>query len=197
LSEADETLVARSQQGNRAAFEELVRRTARLVFSRIYLETGDTNRTEDLSQETYLIAWRSIRQVSEAKGFRLWLMSVAHSVVVDAVRREARKKRSGARADGEALMRVASGGEGPAEAAEKREERERALAVLRGLPEEYRMPLMMRYIAGYAYTTIERELGLSNGSLRGMLSRGMGMLREEMTKRGGGMTNDEARMTNQ
>jgi len=191
LSEADETLVARSQQGNRAAFEELVRRTARLVFSRIYLETGDTNRTEDLSQETYLIAWRSIRQVSEAKGFRLWLMSVAHSVVVDAVRREARKKRSGARADGEALMRVASGGEGPAEAAEKREERERVLAVLRGLPEEYRMPLMMRYIAGYAYTTIERELGVSNGSLRGMLSRGMGMLREEMTKRGGGMTKHE------
>ena len=191
MSEADETLVARSQQGNRAAFEELVRRTARLVFSRIYLETGDTNRTEDLSQETYLIAWRSIRQVSEAKGFRLWLMSVAHSVVVDAVRREARKKRSGARADGEALMRVAAGGEGPAEAAEKREERERALAVLRGLPEEYRMPLMMRYIAGYAYTTIERELGLSNGSLRGMLSRGMGMLREEMTKRGGGMTKHE------
>ena len=184
MSEADETLVARSQQGNRAAFEELVRRTARLVFSRIYLETGDTNRTEDLSQETYLIAWRSIRQVSEAKGFRLWLMSVAHSVVVDAVRRDARKKRSGARADGEALMRVAAGGEGPAEAAEKREERERALSVLRGLPEEYRMPLMMRYIAGYAYTTIERELGLSNGSLRGMLSRGMGMLREEMVRGG-------------
>ena len=45
--------------------EELVRRTARLLFSRLYLETGASHRAEDLVQETYLVAWRSVAQVTE------------------------------------------------------------------------------------------------------------------------------------
>src|SRR4051794_27942457 len=81
-------LVARSQSGDRRAFEEVVRRTARLLYSRLYLEARDPHKTEDLVQETYLVAWRSIRQVTEPAGFRSWLLSVAHSVVVDAGRRE-------------------------------------------------------------------------------------------------------------
>src|SRR3954469_3443539 len=81
--------------GDRASFEELVRRTARLVFSRVFLEVGDVHRSEDLVQETFLVAWRSIRQVSAPGGFRSWLFTIAHSVVVDAARRESRKKRGG------------------------------------------------------------------------------------------------------
>ena len=88
MSESDEALVRKSMIGDRASFEELVRRTARLVFSRVFLEVGDVHRAEDLVQETFLIAWRSIRQVSEPSGFRSWLFTIAHSVVVDAARRE-------------------------------------------------------------------------------------------------------------
>src|SRR5689334_12026605 len=58
VSDSDEALVIRSRGGDRAAFEELVRRTARLVYARAYLETGDVHRAEDLVQETFLIAWR-------------------------------------------------------------------------------------------------------------------------------------------
>src|SRR5947208_15819204 len=81
--------------GDRASFEELVRRTARLVFSRVFLEVGDVHRAEDLVQETFLIAWKSIRQVSEPAGFRSWLFTIGHSVVIDAARHETRKKRGG------------------------------------------------------------------------------------------------------
>ena len=77
MNESDETLVRRSQGLDLAAFEELVRRTARMVFARLYLETGDMHRAEDLSQETYLIAWRSIQQVQDPGGFRAWLMTIA------------------------------------------------------------------------------------------------------------------------
>jgi len=73
----------------------------------------------------------------------------------------------------------------PALAAEKSEERENVLSVLRSLPEEYRMPLMLRYIGGADYQTIGQQLGLSNGSLRGMLSRGLSMLRSRLTKTAG------------
>ena len=54
------------------------------------------------------------------------------------------------------------------------------LGMLRRLPEEYSVPITLRYIAGADYDTISRQLGLSNGSLRGLLNRGMNRLREMM-----------------
>src|SRR5688572_24500025 len=92
----DELLVRRSQAGERAAFEQLVRRTARLVYARVYLDTADRHRAEDLVQETFLIAWRRIGQVTEPAGFRTWLLTVARTVAADARRHDARKKRRAA-----------------------------------------------------------------------------------------------------
>ena len=48
MSETDTALVVRARAGDRAAFEELVRRTSRLVFARLYLDSGRVDRVEDL-----------------------------------------------------------------------------------------------------------------------------------------------------
>jgi len=183
VAATERDLVLQSQRGDRLAFEELVRRTARLLFARAYLETGERHRAEDLVQETLLTAWRSIRQVTDPAGFRPWLMSILHTATIDAARRASRKKRGGAdrhAADGDAILRLADHGPTPSESAETTEQRERTLAVLRGLPSEYRQVLMLRYIAGADYDTISRQLALTNGSLRGLLHRGMAMLRAEL-----------------
>ena len=177
MNETDEALVLRSQKGDRPAFEEIVRRTARLVFSRLYLEAGDVHKAEDLVQETFMIAWRSIRQVTDPAGLRPWLFTIAHSVVVDHARREARKKRAGRHEDAQTLHLVADRAAAPDEAAQQKESRQQVLSLLRSLPEEYRLPLTLRYIGGADYETIGRQLGLSNGSLRGLLNRGMARLR--------------------
>jgi RNA polymerase sigma-70 factor, ECF subfamily len=181
----DVFLVVRSQNGDRGAFEQLVRRTSRLVYSRIYLDTGgDAHRTEDLVQETFLTAWRSLGQVTEPNGFRTWLLSVARSVTLDAIRHESRKKRASSRrrdlADAAAQLRDAA--DTPPEAAERAESRQRVREMLAALPQEYAMPLTLRYIGGADYDTIGRQLGLSNGSLRGLLNRGMNKLREMMQR---------------
>src|SRR5690349_15277892 len=82
LTPRDEALEAllgtRSQAGDRPAFEQLVRRTARVPFARLYLQTGSAHAAEDLAQETFLVAWRSVRQVTDPRGFRTWLLSIAH-----------------------------------------------------------------------------------------------------------------------
>ena len=62
---------------------------------------------------------------------------------------------------------------GPGEVAATKEMRQKVLAVLRSLPEEYRLPLTLRYLAGADIQTIELEMGLTNGSLRGLLHRGL------------------------
>jgi RNA polymerase sigma-70 factor (ECF subfamily) len=94
MTDAEEKLVRSARDGDRAAFEELVRRTSRLVFARLYLETGDTHRAEDLLQETLLQAFRSLKDLSEIRGFRPWLLKIAQNIAIDAARRDLRQKRA-------------------------------------------------------------------------------------------------------
>src|SRR5713101_9080933 len=93
MPDPEEALVRRAQSGDRAAFEELVRRTSRLVFARLYLETGNTHQAEDLLQETLLTAYRSFGQLTEPAKFRAWLLRIAQNQAIDAARREQRHKR--------------------------------------------------------------------------------------------------------
>jgi RNA polymerase sigma-70 factor (ECF subfamily) len=181
MSESDEALVVKAQGGDRAAFEELVRRTSRLVFARLYLETGDTHRAEDLLQETWLRAYRGLRGLNFPGKLRPWLLTLAQNVFHDDARGATRHKRAAPpRAGPDALAKQPGPSLPPEEEAAQAELRGRVLAVLRSLPEEYRLPLTLRYIAGADYETIETQLGLSNGSLRGLLHRGLKMLRARL-----------------
>lgn len=174
MSEAEETLVVKARGGDRAAFEEMVRRTSRLTYARLYLETGDGHEAEDLTQETFMRAFRSLQNLTDPKGFRSWLHSIATNVLVDSARHRSRKKRSGV------LPASSDGASHPSETLERRESLQKVLSILRSLPEDYREPLTLRYLCGLDYHTIGLQLGLSNGSLRGLLNRGLETLRNEL-----------------
>lgn len=186
MSETDTALVLRAREGDRAAFEELVRRTSRLVFARLYLDTGRADLADDLLQETFLLAFRSLRSLAKPDGFRQWLLAIAHNVLIDDARRQARQKRAAPAAD-IPVAAVLANGETPDQAVERAETRQRVLAVLRSLPEEYRLPLTLRYLTGADYESIGEQLGLTNGSLRGLLHRGLRMLRDRLPRDLAGM----------
>jgi RNA polymerase sigma-70 factor (ECF subfamily) len=173
-------LADRARRGEADAFEELVRRTSRMVFARCALEMGDAQRAEDLTQETFLAAWRAIRSLKEADGFRAWLLRIAQNACIDSRRREARLRRtppgsaSSEVLDGVAVAQDASLAQG--------ESRDRALAILRSLPEEYRLPLTLRYLGGADFESIRLQMGISPGSLRDLLNRGLQLLRSELKR---------------
>jgi RNA polymerase sigma-70 factor (ECF subfamily) len=173
--EADAALAGRARDGDRAAFEELVRRCSRMVYARLYLETGDGHWSEDLVQETFIRAFRAIRDLANLEGFRSWLGSIAQSVLVDAFRRRGAKRRAEPpRAPQEVLEGVAA----PDQA--ESETREKVRGLLNSLPDEYRMPLTLRYLDGADYDSIQNQLGLTPGALRGLLHRGLQQLRRGM-----------------
>src|SRR5438067_4513068 len=94
MTDAEATLVRRAQNGDRVAFEELIRLTSRLVFARLYLETGDSHRAEDLLQETWLRAYRSLGRLSSPGSLRTWLLTIAQNVLADDAKGAARQKRA-------------------------------------------------------------------------------------------------------
>lgn len=181
MIDSEQTLVERAQRGDNAAFEEIVRRCSRLVFARIYLETGDTHQSEDLLQETLLIAFRTISQLTQPDKFRSWLLRIAQNVAIDAGRRRTVQKRALER-EASKLRVVGHLAPPPDEEVEQEELRQKVLSILRSMPEEYRLPLTLRYLVGADYETIQMQMGLTNGSLRGLLHRGMARMRAELQK---------------
>jgi RNA polymerase sigma-70 factor (ECF subfamily) len=180
MGELDVALVVRARGGDRAAFEELVRRTSRLVYARLYLDTGDSHLAEDLLQETMMRAFRSLRYLEKAEGFRSWLLTIAQNVLTDSLRSKARRARTEPLTDNPSADSLPGIELIPEEKAERAEMRQKVLAVLRSLPEDYRLPLTLRYIVGADYETISEQLGLTNGSLRGLLHRGLKLLRDRL-----------------
>ncbi|HLY09447.1 MAG TPA: sigma-70 family RNA polymerase sigma factor, partial [Planctomycetota bacterium] len=168
-------LVRRAGEGDRAAFEELVRRTSRMVYARLYLDTGDAHAAEDLVQETYLRAFRSMHQLTDPRGFRAWLTTIGQSALIDAARRAGAIRRSPPPRAPQEALEGAPAPEG--EEAGRAETRDKVRTILQSLPEEYRLPLTLRYIDGADYESIQMQLGLSPGSLRGLLYRGLQLLR--------------------
>lgn len=176
--ETEEGLVRRARDGDRGAFEELVRRTTRLVYAKLYLETGDPVQAEDLVQETYLRAFRSVHRVTEPAGFRAWLLTIAQSAAIDAWRRGGKRRRETVVLQNEQVL---EGTPAPQEEENgKREQLDKVRSILQSLPENYRLPLTLRYLDGQDYESITMQLGLSNGSLRGLLHRGLQLLKEGM-----------------
>src|SRR5205809_1129035 len=118
MTDSDEALVRGAQGGDRSAFEEMVRRTSRLVYSRLF-------------QETLLSAFRSLGELADPKGFRPWLLKIAQNVVLDAARYESRKKRAGpARGDAAVLHTLADKQPSPEDQVARQELRGQVLAIL-------------------------------------------------------------------
>jgi RNA polymerase sigma-70 factor (ECF subfamily) len=179
VNSTDDDLVSLAMAGNRPAFDVLVRHTSRLVWAHHILRTRDRALAEDLTQETYLRAWRAIRSLSDASLFRSWLLTIAESVRLDDIKHRTRRKRAAPTAMDEPAD-VPSGDPTPSEQAERAELSNQALEALFSLPSQYQQPLALRYLAGADYAEISKQLALTNGSLRGLLHRGLEMLRERL-----------------
>jgi RNA polymerase sigma-70 factor, ECF subfamily len=180
MSEADKTLVIRARGGDRSAFEELIRRTSRLLFARFYLETGCPNRAEDLIQETFLLAFRSLRQLTDPAAFRAWLLTLARNVRIDEVRKATRLKRLAPTTTENFLGELPDLSPPPDETAVREEMRVQVLEVLRTLPEEYRLPITLRYIVGLESNAIAEHLGVTTSAVRSLLYRGLKVLRKRL-----------------
>src|ERR1043165_617410 len=181
MHDQDYILLVRAQRGEGSAFEELVRRTSRLVYARVYLDLGDAHQAEDVTQDTMLTAFSTLHQLTQLEKFRGWLLRIAQNAVLNAIRHDNRKKRT---PDPEILKlrHDARAAASPEEQIEQEELRQQLLAALRTMPEEYRVPLTLRYLVGADYDAIQTQMGISKGAVRGLLHRGIQRLRAEMQK---------------
>lgn len=170
-------LTAKALAGDSEAFESLIRVYARLVYAQTFMVLGDHGETEDAVQETFVRAYRFRVQLRDPRLFTFWLLSIARNVARDALRKRPRAALVAAeQARGVPDRRCRS----PLRHAEATDDMQRLGVALADLPARYRLALNLRYVEGLDHRTIERKMNISNGALRGVLVRGLRMLRREL-----------------
>jgi RNA polymerase sigma-70 factor, ECF subfamily len=88
----DAQLLARIRNGALDDFAELVRRHQSQVYAILYRYERDHQKLEDLAQETFLKAWRSLASFDGRAPFQHWLSKIAVRVALDHLRRERRRR---------------------------------------------------------------------------------------------------------
>src|SRR5271154_5312312 len=87
LDENDVELVSASRQGDRQAFGRIVRKYQGMISGLIYAICGDVQRSEDLAQDTFLSAWKSLSGLREPAKLPAWLCQIARHRAQDALRK--------------------------------------------------------------------------------------------------------------
>ena len=188
----DPELAASALAGSEDAFRELVRRFERPVYTLIVRMVQDPMLAEDLAQEAFVKAYRSLRTYDASRKLSSWLFKIAHNTAIDHLRRHAPEtvslespQEDDSRGGLAAVLSDASV-EDPAAAAERRDmarSLERAVSRLRP---EYREAVVLFYIEGATYQEICEVTGLPLGTVKTNLHRARKELAREMAALGWG-----------
>jgi RNA polymerase sigma-70 factor, ECF subfamily len=154
--------------GEEAAFTLLVREHGRVVFGVVLRRVGDRTAAEDLTQETFLRAWRARGGYrGEAAGARGWLCAIAANVARDHMR--ARRRRP---VEEEAVYSdIPSVTEDPVASAEAAQSLEQLRAALERLPASHREMFLLRERDGLSYKEIAGVMRCPIGSVMSGLAR--------------------------
>ncbi len=174
---ADGELVAACLAGDRQAFGRLVRRYQGMICGLIYAYCGDLHRSEDLAQETFVAAWKSLSTLREPKKLAPWLCQIARRRALDELRDGVREQTTLNRL-GE--MRPARDSVAPDEEALSAEERELLWKMLSGLAQPYRETMVLFYRQGQSAAAVAEAMETTEAAVRERLVRGRRMLREQV-----------------
>jgi RNA polymerase sigma-70 factor, ECF subfamily len=166
----DAQLVDAARDGDRAAFGLLYQRYARVVHG-ILLARVPPGEAEDLTQDVFLAAMRRLPTLRDPAAFPGWLAAIARNRSNDYYRRSPRHEELT-----EVVANEARDDRPPAEA-------HAALAAIRSLPDAYRETLILRLVEGLTGPEIAERTGLTHGSVRVNLYRGMQMLKSKLEGR--------------
>ena len=172
----DAELVTAARDGDRAAFGELYDRYTRMVHGMLLARVppGDV---DDLVHDVFLLALRRLPALRDTAAFGGWLAAIARNRAYDYHRRAKGDYAERARDMTEDAVEETQGSTGPGAS---RTEALGVLAAIRALPEAYRETLILRLVEGMTGPEIAARTGLTPGSVRVNLCRGMQQLRERL-----------------
>ena len=161
-----------------ADFTELYRTHLRDVYSYAYYRIGNHHDAEDLTEQTFLQAYRHFERAqreSDGRPLRPWLIRIAHNLAANYYRDRSRKPQTNLEDAG-----VLPTFHDTEDLVEGREELQQVLAGVARLPEDRRDALIMRFALDMDNREIARALGRSDGATKVLIHRAIRQLEEDL-----------------
>jgi RNA polymerase sigma-70 factor (ECF subfamily) len=171
----DERLVSRARKGDALAFDQLVGRHTSRLYGLVYHMTGNHEDTNDLLQEVWTKAFRSLAGFRGASRFTTWIHSIAVNMTINFLKRRSRRQTVSLDASTEeggahdALENLLVSPHTPRTQAGIAELQRRLSEALSRLSAEHKAVVTMFDIQGMAHAEIGRILGVSEGTVRSRL----------------------------
>jgi RNA polymerase sigma-70 factor, ECF subfamily len=159
-------------------FTELYQAHLRDVYSYSYYRVGNHHDAEDLTEQTFLQAYRHFERAqreSNGRPLRPWLIRIAHNLAANYYRDRSRKPQT--QLEDAAIV---SEPHATDELVEQREELEEVLAGVANLPDDRREALIMRFALDMDNREIARALGRTEGATKVLIHRAIRQLEESL-----------------
>lgn len=176
----DAEMVRRAKTGELSAFEELVTRYERRVYSLAYRILANQHDAEDVTQQAFLSALEHLPDFREESSFYTWLMRIASHAGLKIIR-----KRQGLPTESLEIPHpefIATWKESPARLAQQNETGQLIEAALAELDEKHRLVFLLRDVEGLTVKETAEATGLTEANVKVRLLRARLQLRERLTQ---------------
>ncbi len=180
MSEADDRLVQKAQQGSPEAIASIYDSNYSAVYRYIYFRLGDQDCAEDLASEVFV---RMVEQIKyyqvRGKPIIAWLYTIAHNLVVDYFHKQSRVNTMLQKQGSDEIDK-----EHPALVAERNQEEEFIKKVIANLTEKQRQFIMLRFFEGYELAEIANLMGQNERAIRSLQHRALAALNKSIKNQG-------------
>lgn len=176
-------LIRSAQKGDLDSFNRLVLAYQELVYNQAYRVMGEYSAAEDATQEAFISAYRNLRSY-RGGSFRAWLLRIVTNACYDELRRRKRRPSTPLEpldADNEVIESpywMVDTGASPEEVSEQVELNQAIQHCLQGLPEDFRLAVILVDMQGFDYQEAAEAMGKPVGTVKSRLSRARMRLRE-------------------
>ena len=174
VQQSEDYLVQQAIQRDRAAFAALYERCVDQVYRHVYYKVSSHADAEDITQEAFVKAWKSIDKYKNTRApFVTWIIVIANNLVIDHYRRQRKVVIT------DEIYEIDPHNQIPDPAREAEVKFDNAIikkAVLK-LKGDKQKVIMMHFIDGLTYEEISRALNKSEGAIRVIQYRALGELK--------------------
>src|SRR5262249_7374469 len=175
-------------KNDRKEFDRLVQRCHRQAYNIAYRLTGNPADAEDLTQESFLRAYRFFDRYNRDMPFENWLYRIMSRVFIDELRKKPKFKtqsldqplNTGNIGDSEVILEIPDFLSDPEQMLLSEALEEHLQQALNALPEEFRVAVILADIEGLSYEEIAETMNCSLGTVRSRLHRGRKLLRQRL-----------------
>jgi RNA polymerase sigma-70 factor (ECF subfamily) len=172
----EESLVRRAKQHDQAALAQLYEENFDRIYRYIVLKIGDRIEAEDMTQQVFLNALKSISSFKwKGMPFSAWLFRIAHNQVVDYYRKKSK------RATVPLEDSLAAGGSDPEQVAEQKVEMEQLAQATKRLTQAQQEVISLRFAGEMSVAEVAKAMGRSEGAVKALQHSAIVALRKELS----------------